>query len=133
MSRRYEAQAYSVISVMRFNIMMILCLYTLNVASAENFKERTIWLIRTSMAFVYLMFLIYAAWAGDKVDGYLSNSVLQLEQLCICWEHLSLKWVEVIFVCIFVMFSVLLSIRIEHNFKKKLYKVNVSINLQIKK
>jgi len=76
MSRRYEAQAYSVISVMRFNIMMILCLYTLNVASAENFKERTIWLIRTSMAFVYLMFLIYAAWAGDKVDGYLSNSVL---------------------------------------------------------
>jgi len=61
---------------MRFNIMMILCLYTLNVASAENYKEKTILLIRTIMAFVYLMFLIYAAWAGDKVDSYLRTNVL---------------------------------------------------------
>jgi hypothetical protein len=56
--------------------MMILCLYTLNVSSAENYKEKTILLIRTIMAFVYLMFLIYAAWAGDKVDSYLRTNVL---------------------------------------------------------
>ena len=96
MSYEYQLAAYSVISVLRFNIMMLTCLYYLNVASEQNFKESTLVCFKYSMFVIYLIFLGGSITMGYWVGRILSTRTLSISQLCICPQHMSLKWFEVI-------------------------------------
>ena len=115
---------FAIVSILKFNIMMLITFYYLKMASEQIFTRtqyiRFKWTLITAYS-IFMTLMVYSA-LNIFIDLY-SKAILH-SQLCISWHYMSLKWGELICSVIFLIITVLVQIKIEDDFKRKLLKVN---------
>ena len=125
----YRAKMFSLIIILKFNVMMLITFYYLKMASEQIFQREQYLRFKWSLVATYVFFMTLMIYSMIKIYvlldlGTSNPDGLEADQLCISWNYMSLRWGEVICSIIFLIITVFVQIKVEDEFKKRLLKVN---------
>lgn len=115
---------FTLVGIFRFNLMMVIVFYYLKLV-AENIYSRDFYnWFKWSLILIYFVFMLTSIYSAITIHVEIDDHRLEFGQLCISWHYQSLKWGELFCSIIFYIVAVLIQIKVEEEFKKKLLKVN---------
>lgn len=120
----YRSKTFPIISILKFNSMVLITFYYLKMASEQIFERDQYLRFKTALMATYIFFMSLMIYSMIKIYMIMDSGELETDQLCISWNYMSLRWGEVICSIIFLIITVFVQIRIEDEFKNKLQKVN---------
>ena len=124
MTHEYRQNFFLIPSILRFNIMMLISFYYLKMASDLIFNKKQYYQFKRLMFSIYFIFMSALITMYVFVATDLSSGNLQLNNICIHKSYLAYKFSELLCALIFFIVVVLMNIKVEMAFLKKLQRVN---------
>ena len=120
MTHEYRQNFFLIPSILRFNIMMLISFYYLKMASDLIFNKKQYYKFKRLMFSIYFIFMFALITLYVFVATDLSSGKLQLQNICVHKSYLAYKYSELICALIFFIVVVLMNIKVEMAFLKKL-------------
>ena len=94
-------------------------------ASEQLFGRRQYLRFKWCLVTTYALFMLLMIFSMASMIMLIEGKFLKADQLCIDWHYMSMRWGMLICPIIFLVFTVIVQIKVEDEFKRQIMKVNL--------